>query len=137
MPARGDPRHGLFMPKPETLPRPPNVVLRICSTCHEAATAKNIEVVTSALETAGFGDIVAVRTQACLNACAEPVAVALQGSGRATYVFAGLTFPSDAADLIATVRRYLDSPAGWIEDARACGRLRHCLRARITALDTD
>ena len=66
--------------------------------------------------------------------CAEPIALSLQGAGRATYLFSGVRPAEDMADIEATLRLYLDSPAGWIEDARGCGRLRFCLRGRVPAL---
>ena len=71
---------------------------------------------------------------ACMGACESPVSLGLQGAGRASYVFAGVQPTQDAADIAATCQTYLDAPAGWIEDARPCGRLRDCLRARLPAL---
>lgn len=69
----------------------------------------------------------------CLSACDEPVAVAVQAEGRATYVFAGLT-ETDAQDIGAFAAAYEDAPAGWIADARPLGRLRFCLKSRVPAL---
>ena len=77
---------------------------------------------------------VEIADHACFSGCAEPTALALQGQGRASYVFSGLDVVADADDIAATCKTYLDSPKGWIEDARPCGRLRMCLRARIPAL---
>ena len=68
----------------------------------------------------------------CMGACALPVSLGLAAPGRAHYLFAGLT-PDDADDVVATLRCWLEAPRGWIVDARPCGRLRHCLRARIPA----
>lgn len=70
----------------------------------------------------------------CLGACAQPIAIGLQGSGMASYVFSGITGLDEIPDIVRTCQIYLNSPEGWIEDARSCGRLRHLLRARLPAL---
>ncbi len=70
----------------------------------------------------------------CLGACEAPITVALQGEGMASYVFSGLSGAEDVPDLVETCRLYAESPQGWIEDARRCGRLRHLLRARLPAV---
>ena len=103
--------------------------LVICSTCDPDASHAPLE---DALREADLP--VRLARQACLNACGAPVAVALQGEGLATYVFGAVDPASDAGDIVATVRAWLNAPEGWIEDARACGRLRHCLRARVRAM---
>lgn len=69
----------------------------------------------------------------CLSVCDEPVAMAVQTQTGATYVFAGVT-DADAADVRAFVDLYDTADAGWIEDARAAGRLRFCLKTRVPAL---
>lgn len=69
----------------------------------------------------------------CLSVCAEPVSVAVQAAGRATYVFAGLT-DADAADVVAFTALYDASADGWVDDARPAGRLRFCLKSRVPAL---
>lgn len=69
----------------------------------------------------------------CLSVCAEPVAMAVQATGKATYVFAGLT-DADAADAVAFAALYDDAPDGWVTDARPAGRLRFCLKTRVPAL---
>lgn len=74
-----------------------------------------------------------VRMHGCLSVCAEPVSLAVQADGKATYVFAGLT-PDDAADVDAFLALYDNAPGGWIDDARPAGRLRFCLKARVPAL---
>jgi predicted metal-binding protein len=73
-----------------------------------------------------------VRTHACLSICARPIAIALQGEGKATYLFADIAL-SDVADLHATLAAYDAAPDGWIEDARPLGRLRLCLKGRVPA----
>ena len=70
---------------------------------------------------------------ACLSACAEPVSLAVQAEGKATYVFAGLS-DTDAPDVVAFAALYDASDDGWIADARPAGRLRFCLKARVPAL---
>lgn len=69
-----------------------------------------------------------------MNGCARPVSLALQSPERATYFFGGVDLEADVADIVATLRAYLDAPKGWIEDARPCGRLRFCLVGRVPAL---
>lgn len=69
----------------------------------------------------------------CLSVCAEPVSVAVQAAGKATYVFAGLG-DADAPDVIAFAGLYDMSVDGWIADARPAGRLRFCLKSRVPAL---
>lgn len=69
----------------------------------------------------------------CLSVCAEPVSLAVQAQGKATYVFAGLS-DGDAADVTAFAALYDASPDGWVDDARSAGRLRFCLKSRVPAL---
>ena len=69
----------------------------------------------------------------CLSVCDEPVAIAVQGEGAATYVFAGLT-DADADDVRVFTDLYDAAPAGWVDDARPAGRLRFCLKTRVPAL---
>ena len=90
-----------------------------------------------ALNESGLSDLFEVSSVECMGACESPVAVAIQGQGRATYLFAGVDPENDVQDMIATCRTYLGSPNGWIEDARACGRLRELLRSRVPALNAD
>ncbi|WP_226688257.1 DUF1636 family protein [Ruegeria arenilitoris] len=109
--------------------------LLICSSC--AGTRDRVaerQAVDNALVRAGLNGRVVISDHACFSGCAEPTALALQAAGRASYVFSGVDIVTDAEDIVATCKAYLDSPAGWIEDARPCGRLRMCLRARIPAL---
>lgn len=69
----------------------------------------------------------------CLSVCNDPVAIAVQGDGGATYVFAGLT-DADADNVRVFVGLYDAAPSGWIEDARPTGRMRFCLKTRVPAL---
>lgn len=108
-----------------------------CSTCDTGPGAKPLERFTREVETelqnTGLGEIGIRRTE-CMGACEDPLAVALRGEGLATYLFAGINPEEDAADVAATCKVWLESPQGWIGNALGCGRLRHCLRARIPAL---
>ncbi|MEJ6389242.1 DUF1636 family protein [Gymnodinialimonas ulvae] len=106
-----------------------SAVLRLCTSCDGA----DIAALQAAVDAAGLR--AQVEPQSCMNACANPVSLALQGTGRATYFFAGVDPVTDRADIIATLRTYLEAPGGWIEDATACGRLRFCLQGRVPALD--
>ncbi|MCV0424719.1 MAG: DUF1636 domain-containing protein [Roseibium sp.] len=103
----------------------------VCSSC-KGDLQPDLEALRRSLDEAGIKFDV-VQTE-CMGACEQPISVAIQGQGRATCLFAGLTFPDDIADIVATARTYLAADRGWIEDARSCGRLRFCLRARIPAL---
>jgi predicted metal-binding protein len=116
----------------------PDLVLHLCATClgtlGPEAAGTLPERLRARLAQAGLGTRTALRLADCLGACELPLPLGLQGPGRATYLFAGLRPEDDLDDIAATCRAYLDADAGWIEDARPCGRLRHCLRARIPAL---
>lgn len=111
-----------------------SAVIHLCATCAPSGFAQARDGLQEALTTAGLAaEVVA---QPCMNACANPVSLAVQGLGRATYFFAGIDPVADRADIVATVATYLDAPAGWIEDATACGRLRLCLKGRVPALNS-
>lgn len=100
--------------------------LLICAECGGTGTVLR-EVLAARLEG------VAVEMTGCLGVCADPVTLAAQADGRATYVFSGLG-AGDAAEVAAFVAAYRAAPAGWIEDARPLGRLRHCMVTRVPAL---
>ncbi|MHA6346909.1 DUF1636 family protein [Roseivivax sp. CAU 1761] len=106
--------------------------LLICTSCAGAPDAAGRATLARALEAAGAAIVVA--GQPCLNACGRPVTLALQGPGRATCLFVETRPEADRADLAATIRAWRAAPAGWIEDARPCGRLRFCLIGRVPAL---
>ena len=97
----------------------------ICETC----AGPGVALATAIGELDGW-DVV---MHPCLSLCDEPVAMAVQGTDAATYVFAGLT-DADAADVRAFTALYDAAQAGWIEDARPAGRLRFCLKTRVPAL---
>ncbi len=111
--------------------------LLICSSCTgERDRDAERQAVQAALGRAGLAGRVHLAEHACFSSCETPTALSLQGQGMASYVFSGIDVIADADDIAATCRTYLDSPAGWIEDARLCGRLRMCLRARIPAFQS-
>lgn len=87
-----------------------------------------------ALAQAGLAEQVNVEFAGCIGACTAPVAIGLQGSGRASYVFSGINILDDADDIAATTLAYLTTRKGWIVDAHVCGRLRECLQTRLPAL---
>jgi len=110
------------------------VVVHLCATCDADGSANARDALQTSLDAAGLHtDVVA---QSCMNACAEPVSLALQSQGRATYFFAGIDPVADRADIVATVAAYRKSSGGWVDDAAACGRLRHCLKGRVPALSS-
>lgn len=76
---------------------------------------------------------VEVRLVECLNACGRPLALAVTGEGKATYLFGGVDPVAQADEVAAFAALYREAPAGEIADARACGDLRFRLMARIPA----
>ncbi len=112
----------------------------VCATCDPEQGGEGGERFLSSLREAlsrdGLGDVVELASVDCMGACAEPMALALQGEGRASYLFSGVSLQY-VVDILATCREYLAAPGGWIVDARPCGRLRLCLRGRIPALPGD
>ena len=107
----------------------------ICSSCVGSRSRQAEEAaLRTALQQAGLTDLVRLEFGGCFNACSEPVAIGLQGEGRASYVFSGIDLERDADALAATCRAFLDARKGWIIDGHACGRLRNFLRARVPAL---
>ena len=109
------------------------VELLLCTTCRGALSADARLSLQNELNRRWNG-LVQLRDHACMNACATPTSLALQGQGRATYFFAEVDPDADRGDMLATVQTYLDAPKGWIGDARAYGRLRFCLKGRVPAL---
>ncbi|MGI9352580.1 MAG: DUF1636 family protein [Rhizobiaceae bacterium] len=116
----------------------------ICSSCTpEVASEKHSSLqeftalLENALDAAGLAEEFEVGLVECMGACENPVAVAIQGQGRATYLFAGVEPANDSQDIIQTCKSYLATTDGWIEDARSCGRLRELLRSRVPALNRD
>lgn len=107
-----------------------SVRLQICQGCG----AGDVAPLEQAIDAAGLAGQVSVVTQPCMNGCARPTSLALQGQGRATCFFAGVDPVAHRDDIVATVRAYLAAPGGWIENARQCGRLRFCLVGRVPAL---
>ena len=109
--------------------------LHLCASCAFNAGGA-VAALDRALSGAGLGFRITVSAASCLGPCDAPFVLALQGRGRAAYVFAGVRLPGDLEDVVATCHAYLASPSGWIEDARPCGQLRFCLRTRVPAAAT-
>lgn len=109
-------------------------MLRLCSSCTPETSGEAREALSRAVAQARLAGRVVIAEHACFNACGMPMSIALQGTGRATYFFTGIDPLADLGDIVGTLRAYLDAPEGWIEDAGACGRLRHCLAGRVPAL---
>ena len=114
--------------------KPDKIVLRLCSTCPADGRPGGTDRLEAAISKADLPVPVQLVRQECMNGCSEPVTMALQGQGMATCFFTGIDPEADCDDIVNTMRAYMDSPAGWIEDARPCGRLRHCLVGRVPAL---
>lgn len=113
----------------------PNRVL-LCETCEmpDGSTVHNAcAFMDKILLDNGLQDMFDVKSSPDLGGCDLPIGLAIQGVGRASYVFHSVSLEQDSADIVALCRSYLQSEAGWIEDARPLGRLRFCLRARVPA----
>lgn len=110
--------------------------LLLCRTCKRESDSgpdATLDTLKTALREARLDTELDVGMVDCMGACEQPVSLAFQGRNRATFLFSGVRFPDDLADIVATAKVYLEAEDGWIEDARPCGRLRFCLRARIPA----
>gem|GEM_PF-167087 len=117
---------------------PPTVF--ICSSCRlDDATEPQGDALATALKTLfANADDPAIRafnieTFECMSACANPTAISFRAHNKAAYLFSGIDPAHDHDDILAFAKLYLDAKDGWIEDARPCGRLRHCLMGRIPA----
>ncbi|EYD73976.1 hypothetical protein Rumeso_04573 [Rubellimicrobium mesophilum DSM 19309] len=99
--------------------------ITVCATCREGAG----RALADHLREKG----VAVRLVECLNACSAPLALAVTGEGKATYLFTGVDPEAQAEEVVAFAALYRDAPRGEVADARPCGNLRFCLRGRIPA----
>jgi predicted metal-binding protein len=112
----------------------------ICSTCQngDEAQPKGDELAMALKAIFTKSDDPAVRdfnieTFACMSACANPMAISFRAHGKAAYMFSGINPAKDQNDILAFAKLYVAAKDGWIEDARPCGRLRHCLLGRIPA----
>ena len=74
-----------------------------------------------------------MRLVECLNACGAPLALAVTGEGKATYLFGGVDPEAQAGEVLVFAGLYREAPGGEVADARAAGRLRFCLLGRIPA----
>lgn len=113
------------------------IYVSVCQNClpsaeREAPTPVDVQTLLEKLAAAHIKAEIVEAT--CLGVCTAPASLALQSKGRASYVFADIDIQHDAADIVATCAAYLAAEDGWIEDARPCGRLRTCLKARLPAL---
>jgi predicted metal-binding protein len=102
--------------------------ITVCATCREGAGARLAERLGAAL-----GGTAEVRLADCLFACSSPLALAVSGEGKATYLFAGLDPEGQAGEVLAFAGLFREAPLGEVADARPCGRLRFCLLGRIPA----
>lgn len=98
--------------------------LTVCASCGEGAGRRLAERLEGEAE---------VRLVECLNACARPLALAVTGEGKATYLFAGVDPEAQAEEVAAFLDLYRNAPGGEVADARPAGRLRVCLLGRIPA----
>ena len=106
--------------------------LHLCKDCLTDDAASTADALQNALDTDLPGQV-SVALSPCIKRCETPIAMTLQSKDGAGYVFAGIQPETDTADIVATCQAYLNSPDGWIKDARPCGRLRFCLTTRLPA----
>lgn len=110
--------------------------ITICSTCDygENNSADGfLKLLENSVNHANLSEYFDIQTVECLGACETPITFALQGSGKACFVFSGVNPETDLPDIMSTSQAYLNASKGWIEDARSCGRLRTLLRSRVPA----
>jgi len=99
--------------------------ITVCATCREGAGRALADHLAS--------EGIAVRLVECLNACGAPLALAVTGEGKATYLFTGVDPDTQGEEVATFLRLYRDAPGGEVADARSCGQLRFCLLGRIPA----
>jgi len=112
----------------------------ICSTCRKDdettpkgdALAAELKAVFAKSSDVAIRDF-KIETFECMSACANPTAISFRAHGKAAYMFSGVDPAKDQQDILAFAKLYIAAKDGWIEDARPCGRLRHCLLGRIPA----
>ena len=93
-------------------------ILYVCTTCKSGEITSEGAALPGARLFAALLDIplpegVRMVPVACLSACSQGAAVALQGAGKWGYVYGRLS-ESDATDIIAGARAYAASPDGLV-----------------------
>ena len=109
------------------------LLMRVCSACLPEDQKQALSCVADAASNSALNSRVQIKSISCGDTCKSPARLWMQSERGAAYTFDGIDLITDQADILATAATYLDSPKGWIEDARPCGRLRFCLTARIPA----
>lgn len=109
------------------------LLLRVCTDCLPEDQTQALSDIAEALSNSPLYARAQIMPVSCGDACAAPARFWMQSSDGAAYTFDGIDLIEDRGDILATAATYLNSPMGWIEDARPCGRLRFCLTARIPA----
>ncbi len=103
----------------------------VCSSCEGVDGPAFAEMLR--VDIAEHGLTFEVQDHICMSNCARALSVAFSAEGKATYLFGNIDPDRDLADTLAFAKMYMDTPDGWIEDARPAGRLRHCLVGRVPA----
>ncbi len=101
--------------------------ITVCATCRERAGEALAALLRERLPR------VKVRLAECLSACGAPLALAVGAEGKATYLFAAVDPDEQAEEVVTFMGLFASAPEGEVADARACGRLRFCLRGRVPA----
>lgn len=109
------------------------LLIRTCAACLPDDQISALADIPQALSNSALHGRAWFAAVACGEICTSPTRLWMQSRDGAAYVFDGVDLDADQVDILATAAAYLDSPNGWIEDARPCGRLRFCLTARIPA----
>lgn len=102
----------------------------ICSTCSAPDEAPQGAGFAARLRDA-VPEGVRVELTACMNQCDRPISLALREEGKDIYLFHSVDPTRDLDDALALIKLYQEAEDGTIADARAAGRLRHCLSGRV------
>ena len=109
------------------------ITLSVCADCRRPRDRRRPGRALAAQLAEGLREwpFVAVEPGVCMGACEEPVAVAVQSPGRATYLFAGLSDEAAVDSLLGFLALYRSRPDGMSREAERPTGLRGRLRARI------
>lgn len=116
-------------------------VLFICSICRDEnetisrgrSLANTLRVIFANSSNPMINDF-EIKSHECLSLCEKPNAIAFSADGKASYLFANVDPVKNLEDILEFAKLYVAQDDGWIDDARACGKLRFCLVGRIPAL---
>lgn len=102
----------------------------ICTSCKGTRAAKDMRAALAARLPKGF----ALRPVDCMAGCARPIAVGLQGCGKAQYLFGEIQDQADFEALAIFAQQFLNSDTGWSCASERPVRLYEKTLARLPAL---